>query len=43
MQLAFPLKIAVGLAVLAVLLRSFAGWLEPLVRAAPIEALRLLG
>ena len=42
MQLAFPVKIAAGLAVLAVVLREFSAWVLPLIQAAPREALRLL-
>lgn len=41
-QISFPLKIAVGLLVMGVLLREFLAWLEPLFQAAPREALRLL-
>lgn len=41
-QLSFPLKIAVGLLVMGVLLREFLAWLEPLFQAAPRDALRLL-
>ncbi|BDU76565.1 flagellar biosynthetic protein FliR [Mesoterricola sediminis] len=40
--LTFPLKIAVGLAILGVLLREFGPWLGPFLEAAPREALRLL-
>lgn len=42
MQLAFPIKIAIGLAVLGVVLREFAAWLLPMLEAAPREALRFL-
>ncbi len=42
MQLVFPFKIAVGLTVLAVLLRDFQAWLLPILEAAPREALRFL-
>lgn len=42
MQLAFPIKIAAGLAVFGVVLREFQGWLLPLLEAAPREALRFL-
>lgn len=42
MQISFPIKIAAGLAVLAVVLREFSAWLVPLLEAAPREALRLL-
>jgi flagellar biosynthesis protein FliR len=40
--LTFPLKIAVGLVVLGIVLREFGPWLQPLLEAAPREALRLL-
>ncbi|MCE1229756.1 MAG: flagellar biosynthetic protein FliR [Firmicutes bacterium] len=42
MQLAFPLKIGVGLAILGVVLRELFSWLMPLFQAAPREALRFL-
>jgi flagellar biosynthetic protein FliR len=42
MQLSFPIKIAVGLAVLGVVLREFSAWLLPILEAAPREALRFL-
>jgi len=42
MQLMFPVKIAVGLAVLAIVLREFPGWLGPLLADIPRTALRLL-
>ncbi len=42
MQLSFPLKIAVGLTMLGVLLREFSAWLLPILEAAPREALRFL-
>ena len=41
-QLSFPIKITVGLTVLGIVLREFSGWLQPLLEAAPREALRLL-
>jgi flagellar biosynthetic protein FliR len=41
-QLSFPIKIAVGLAVLAFALREFPAWLQPLVEWAPRQALRML-
>lgn len=41
-QLAFPLKISVGLVMLGFTIREFPTWIEPLLRAAPREALRLL-
>jgi flagellar biosynthetic protein FliR len=40
--LTFPLKIAVGLIVLGVVLREFGPWIGPLLEAAPRDALRLL-
>lgn len=43
MQLAFPIKISVGLAVLAIILREFTAWILPLFERAPREALRMLG
>jgi len=42
MQLSFPIKISVGLAVLGVVLREFSAWLLPILEAAPREALRFL-
>ena len=42
MQLMFPVKIAVGLAVLAIVLREFPGWLGPMLADIPRTALRLL-
>ncbi len=42
MQLIFPLKIAIGLMALGLLLREFPAWLRPLLEAAPREALRFL-
>ena len=41
-QLSFPIKIAVGLTVLGIVLREFPYWLQPLLEAAPRDALRLL-
>jgi flagellar biosynthetic protein FliR len=41
-QLSFPIKIAVGLGVLGVLLREFAAWIVPLLEEAPRTALRFL-
>jgi flagellar biosynthetic protein FliR len=41
-QLAFPLKISVGLVLLGFTIREFPTWIEPLLRSAPREALRLL-
>jgi flagellar biosynthetic protein FliR len=43
LQLSFPLKIALGLVLLGLLLRQFAPWLEPLLEAAPRLSLKLLG
>lgn len=42
-QLAFPIKITVGLLVVMVVLRAFPDWLLPLLEDAPRQALRLLG
>jgi flagellar biosynthetic protein FliR len=42
-QLSFPIKIAVGLAVLGVVLREFSAWLVPLLEEVPRTALRMLG
>jgi len=41
-QLSFPVKIAVGILVLGVVLGQFAGWLTPLLEDVPRTALRLL-
>ena len=41
-QLSFPIKIAVGIAVLGVVLHELPAWIRPLVEAAPITALRFL-
>jgi flagellar biosynthetic protein FliR len=41
-QLSFPIKIAVGVAVLGVVLHELPAWIRPLVEAAPITALRFL-
>ena len=40
--LTFPLKIAIGITVLGIVLMEFGPWLQPLLEAAPREALRLL-
>ncbi|NTV74441.1 MAG: flagellar biosynthetic protein FliR [Holophaga sp.] len=40
--LTFPLKIAIGLILLGIILREFAPWVAPLLEAAPREALRML-
>ena len=41
-QLSFPIKIAVGLTVLGVLLREISAWVRPLLEEAPRTALRFL-
>jgi flagellar biosynthetic protein FliR len=41
-QLSFPIKIAVGLSVLGVLLREVSAWVRPLIEDAPRIALRFL-
>jgi flagellar biosynthetic protein FliR len=41
-QLSFPIKIAVGLTVLGVVLRELSAWIRPLLEDAPRVALRLL-
>lgn len=41
-QLAFPLKISVGLVILGFTIREFPAWIEPLLESAPREALKLL-
>jgi flagellar biosynthesis protein FliR len=41
-QLSFPIKIAVGLVVLGVLLRECSAWIRPLLEDAPRTALRML-
>lgn len=43
LQLSFPLKIALGMVVVGLLLRELSGWLAPLFEAAPRLALKLLG
>lgn len=43
LQLSFPLKIAVGMVVLGLLLRDLGPWLAPLFEKAPRLALKLLG
>ena len=43
LQLSFPLKIALGLVILGLLLRELGPWLVPLFERAPRIALRLLG
>jgi flagellar biosynthetic protein FliR len=41
-QLAFPIKISIGLLILGFVIREFPAWIEPLLAAAPREALKLL-
>ena len=41
-QLAFPIKISIGLVILGFIVREFPAWIEPLLEAAPRDALRLL-
>jgi flagellar biosynthetic protein FliR len=41
-QLAFPIKISIGLIILGLTLREFPAWIEPLLQSAPRDALRLL-
>jgi flagellar biosynthetic protein FliR len=41
-QLSFPIKIAVGLTVLGVMLREYSAWIRPLLEEVPRTALRLL-
>lgn len=43
LQLSFPLKIALGLVIVGLLLRELGPWLAPLFGAAPRVALKLLG
>lgn len=43
LQFSFPLKIAMGMVILGLLLRDLAPWLVPLMETAPRLALRLLG
>ena len=43
LQLSFPLKIALGLVILGLMLRQLEPWLVPLFERAPRIALRLLG
>jgi flagellar biosynthetic protein FliR len=43
LQLSFPLKIAMGLMILGLLLRELGPWLTPLLESAPRLALKLLG
>ena len=43
LQLSFPLKIAMGMVILGLLLRDLGPWLVPLMETAPRMALRLLG
>lgn len=41
-QLAFPIKISIGLVILGFVIREFPSWLAPILESAPREALRLL-
>lgn len=41
-QLAFPIKITVGLLLLGFLIREFPAWIQPLLESAPREALKML-
>ena len=43
LQLSFPLKIALGLVILGLLLRQLGDWLTPMLESAPRLALKLLG
>jgi len=43
LQLSFPLKIALGLTILGLVLREMGPWLEPLFQSAPRLTLKLLG
>jgi flagellar biosynthetic protein FliR len=43
LQLSFPLKIALGMVILGLVLREFGPWLAPLLAAAPRHMLKLLG
>jgi flagellar biosynthesis protein FliR len=43
LQLSFPLKIALGMVILGLVLRELAPWLTPLLEAAPRLTLKLLG
>ena len=43
LQLSFPLKIALGLGILGLVLRELGPWLVPLLESAPRMALKLLG
>jgi flagellar biosynthetic protein FliR len=43
LQLSFPLKIAMGLVILGLLLRQLGDWLTPMFESAPRLALKLLG
>jgi len=43
LQLSFPLKIAMGLVILGLVLRQLGDWLTPMFEAAPRLALKLLG
>ncbi len=41
-QLAFPIKITIGLVILGFVIREFPAWISPILQSAPREALRLL-
>jgi flagellar biosynthetic protein FliR len=43
LQLSFPLKIAMGLVILGLILRELGNWLTPMLESAPRLALKLLG
>jgi flagellar biosynthetic protein FliR len=43
LQLSFPLKIAMGLVFLGLILRELGNWLTPMLLSAPRLALKLLG
>jgi flagellar biosynthetic protein FliR len=43
LQLSFPLKIALGMMILGLVLRELGPWLTPLLEAAPRLTLKLLG
>lgn len=42
MQLAFPIKIAVGISVLSFILKEFGPWIYPIMESAPAEALKMM-
>jgi flagellar biosynthetic protein FliR len=43
LQLSFPLKIALGMTILGLMLRELGNWLTPMLEAAPRLTLKLLG